>query len=131
MQAFPQSLAPTFARQVCGKSFRNSSVEQERLLRRLFQNGKGWDELHEKGLSRGRLKICFHKFPNNKDLLAAWIRAVRRDVGRHSRITWHTTVARDTSRVLQGFRFSEDTRWQKNTSTYRCSFHFSMEERFS
>ena len=30
-----QSLAPTFARPVCGKSFRSSSVERERLQRRL------------------------------------------------------------------------------------------------
>ena len=36
MQSFPQSLAPTFARSVCRKSVRSSSVEQERLLRRLF-----------------------------------------------------------------------------------------------
>ena len=38
------------------------------------------------------LKISFHKFPKNKDLLAAWIRAVRRDVGRRFRITLHTRV---------------------------------------
>lgn len=37
-------------------------------------------------------KISFHKFPKNKDLLAAWIRAVRRDVCRHFRISWHTRV---------------------------------------
>ena len=38
------------------------------------------------------LKISFQKFPKNKDLLAAWIRAVFRDVGRHFRITSHTMV---------------------------------------
>ena len=36
MQAFPQSLDPTFTRLVCGKSFGSSSFEQERLLRRLI-----------------------------------------------------------------------------------------------
>ena len=37
-----QSLAPTFARPVCGKSIRSSSVQQERLPRRLsFLGRKG------------------------------------------------------------------------------------------
>ena len=40
----------------------------------------------------GNLKISFHKFPKNKDLLAAWIQAIRRDVGRHFTITSHTRV---------------------------------------
>ena len=38
------------------------------------------------------MKISFHKFPKNKDLLAAWIQAIRRDVGRHFTITSHTRV---------------------------------------
>ena len=33
--ALIQSLAPTFPRPICGKSFRSSSIEQERLLCRL------------------------------------------------------------------------------------------------
>ncbi|XP_022810200.1 THAP domain-containing protein 4-like [Stylophora pistillata] len=38
------------------------------------------------------LKISFHKFMKNEDLLAAWIRAVRRDVDHHFRISSHTRV---------------------------------------
>ena len=37
-------------------------------------------------------KISFHKFPNDKKILTAWIRAIRRDVGRHFKITEHTGV---------------------------------------
>lgn len=38
------------------------------------------------------LKISFHKFPKKKDLLAAWIQAIRRDIGRKFTITSHTRV---------------------------------------
>ena len=111
---------------------------------------KSWGELHENGVIRAKcvcsvnkmpqncsvlnctkkvyreedLKISFHKFPKHKDPLATWIRAVRRAVGRHF-------AHEGLLETLQGFRFSEHTRWQKNTSSYRCSFHFFVEERFS
>ena len=42
MQAFPQSLVPTFARPVCRKSFGFSSFEQERLLHRLLRMVSSW-----------------------------------------------------------------------------------------
>ena len=37
-------------------------------------------------------KTSFHKFPNDKKVSTAWIRAIRRDVGRHFKITEHTRV---------------------------------------
>ena len=51
----------------------------------------------------------------------AWIRAVRRDVGHHFRITWHTMVC---SRHFKDSDFQKTLRWQKNTSSYRCSSIF-------
>ena len=46
----------------------------------------------KRSIGRKTGRSSFHKFPKNKDLLAAWIRAVRKDVGRHFRISSHTRV---------------------------------------
>lgn len=38
------------------------------------------------------IKISFHKFPENRDLFMKWVIAIRRDEGKHFKVTEHTRV---------------------------------------
>lgn len=38
------------------------------------------------------LKISYHKFPEDRDLLKKWLIAIRRDLGRYFKVTAHTRV---------------------------------------
>ena len=67
-------------------------------------------ELRKKALSGERQKDIFSQFPNDKKVSTAWFRAIRRDVGRHFKITEHTRVCSrhfneaDFQRTLAGRR---------------------------
>ena len=69
LQAFPQSLAPTFARPVCRKSVRSSSIEQERLLRRLLRKPSRFLFTSERAV--GKLDTTIFNSQSDKSILCS------------------------------------------------------------
>lgn len=69
----------------------------------------------KKVYQEGGEKISFHKFPREPSVQREWLRAIRRDVGRHFTITEHTRVCsrhfknEDFVRTLAGRRKLSDT----------------------
>ena len=51
-----------------------------------------YSSLHEERIRRRGEKISYIKFPQEKHLFDEWIRAIRRDVGRHFKVTDNTRV---------------------------------------
>ena len=78
-----QSLDPTFARLVCGKSFGSSSFEQERLLRRLNQIHKFLLTTHHHSMSILMETICFPGTIANPRILGSSFSSSKKDIIKH------------------------------------------------